>query len=179
MMSRWWVTTRFGDRVDAAHAFWVQHRFADGREHEMPDRHLLELVWENHSETLAVFLDRSDCIRALDAFVRQGWVRGEPDVYMCEGRAVNPARIRACRVETSDAGQTWRAQLDVAAGAFPQPIAAGPDARAGPAACPRADRAVGEPPTGVLGRPGLHPVGVAHRDRRRGRVAGVTPPRGA
>lgn len=124
-MSRWWVTTRFGDRVDAAHAFWVQHRFADGREHEMPDRHLLELVWEDRSETLAVFLDRSDCIRALDAFVRQGWVRGEPDVYMCEGRAVNPARIRACRAETSDAGQTWRAQLDVATGAIPQPIAVG------------------------------------------------------
>ena len=119
-MRRQWVTTRHGDRVDAGHAFWAQHRFADGAKHGLEGRHLLELAWEDKTELLAVFLDEADCVRGLDAFTRQGWLPVRPDPGLYEGRAVNAARIRTCRAATDDAGRTWRTQLDVAVDGFPQ-----------------------------------------------------------
>lgn len=118
------MTTRLGDRIDAAQAFWVQHRFADGRKFGVDDRHLLELGWEDGNELMAVFLDRADCMRALDAFIRQGWVPLVPVRFAYEGRAVNPARVRSSRT-SADVDHTWRAQLDVVPGGFAQPFATG------------------------------------------------------
>ena len=113
-MSRQWVTTRLGDRLDAAQAFQVRHLLADGRKFDLPDRHLLELGWEGGNDLLAVFLDRADCARALDAFIRQGWVSALADAHMLKGLAVNPSRIRSCSTASNDSGRTWRAQVEIA-----------------------------------------------------------------
>lgn len=84
-MNRQWVTTRFGDRVDAAQALMVRHQVAGAHNSGSGDRHLLELMWEDGSDLLAVFPVSADCQRALQAFVRQGWVPVLPEVGVAEG----------------------------------------------------------------------------------------------
>lgn len=118
-MSRQWVTTRFGDRVDAAQALSVRHRLFDGRPLGVDDRHMLELQWERDDDVLAVFLDRVDCERALHAFIRQGWVPVMADPHLLQGLAVNPTRIRTCSTASNDAGHSWRTQAEVAPDGFP------------------------------------------------------------
>jgi hypothetical protein len=113
-----WVTTRSGDRVDVTHAAWVQRRSWSGLEYDMPDRHLLEVQWEDSTELVAVFLDEPDCLRAVDVFVQLGWVPVLPEAHIHEGRVVNPGCIRGCRVENGASGRAWRVVIDVAGAAM-------------------------------------------------------------